>query len=306
MGLMQVNIGRVTLRNPVVLAAGTSGVLGEIGDAIDLEKIGALTSKSITEAAREGNQPLRMADLPSGMLNAIGLANGGIEDFIKKHAPNCKKIPTTIIGSVAGDSIDSYIKVAKAMEEIPGIDLIEINVSCPNTSDGLEFGSCPKKLTELLHAIKPNLQTTPMIVKLSANSGDIRPHAEAAINSGADALTLINTIPAMAIDVETKIPLITRGIGGLSGMAIHPVAVRVVHEVYRDVASQANIPIIGTGGVLHWKDAAEFILAGATAVGIGTALFVNPAISIQIVKKLSKWVERQGCASVNELVGQVN
>jgi dihydroorotate dehydrogenase (NAD+) catalytic subunit len=306
MGLMQVNIGRVTLRNPVVLAAGTSGVLGEIGDAIDLEKIGALTSKSITEAPREGNQPLRMADLPSGMINAIGLANGGIEDFIKKHAPNCKKIPTTIIGSVAGDSIDSYIKVAKAMDEIPGIDLVEINVSCPNTSDGLEFGSCPKKLTELLHAIKPNLQTTPMIVKLSANSGDIRPRAEAAINSGADALTLINTIPAMAIDVETKTPLLTRGIGGLSGTAIHPVAVRVVHEVYRDVASQANIPIIGTGGVLHWKDAAEFILAGATAVGIGTALFVNPAISIQIVKKLSKWVERQGCASVNELIGQVN
>ena len=302
---MQVELGKATLRNPVVLAAGTAGVLGEIGDAIDLGKIGAITTKSITAHAREGNQPMRMVDLPSGMLNAIGLANGGIDDFVTNYAPNCKHLNTTIIGSIAGDSIDAYIKVAESMDTIQGIELIEINVSCPNTTDGLEFGSCPTKLTELLTAIKPVLQSTSMIVKLSAACGDIRPHAEAAIHCGADALTLINTLPAMAIDPNTKIPHITRGIGGLSGPAIHPIAVRVVHEVYQDVARKANVPIIGTGGVLHWEDAAEFILAGATAIGIGTALFVNPVISVKIAKKLEQWVNKQGCQSVSELVGQV-
>jgi len=305
MGFMQVKLGGVELRNPVVLAAGTSGVLGEIGDAIDLRKIGALTTKSITRDAREGNHPLRMVDLPRGMINAIGLANGGIDDFVANYAPKCKEIDTTIIGSIAGDSIEAYVNVAESMDTIQEIELIEINVSCPNTSDGLEFGNCPIKLAQLLCAIKPVLQSTSMIVKLSAACGDIRPHAEAAINSGADALTLINTLPAMAIDANTKMPHITRGIGGLSGPVIHPIAVRVVHEVYRDVASQANIPIIGTGGVLGWEDAAEFILAGATAVGIGTALFVNPAISVKIAKKLKQWVNKQGCESVNELVGQV-
>jgi dihydroorotate dehydrogenase (NAD+) catalytic subunit len=303
---MEVEIGEITLRNPVVLAAGTSGVMGEIGDAIDLRKLGAITTKSITAKPREGNQPLRIRDLPKGMINAIGLANGGIDDFVSHYAPKCKNINTTIIGSIAGDSIDSYVQVAKAMSDIEGIDLVEINVSCPNTSDGLEFGSCPVKLAELLIEIKSALQPTPMIVKLSAACGDIRPHAEAAINAGADALTLINTIPAMGINVETKTPLITRGIGGLSGPAIHPIAVRVVHEVYRDVTKNANIPIIGTGGVLHWEDAAEFILAGATAVGIGTTSFINPAISIKIAKKLSAWVKRHGCRSITDLVGQVH
>lgn len=303
---MEVTLGGITLRNPVVLTAGTSGVVGEIGDAIDLRKLGAITTKSITVEPRMGNQPLRMADLPKGMINAIGLANGGIDDFATNYAQKCKNIKTTLIGSIAGDSIESYVQVATAMHDIKGIDLIEVNVSCPNTSDGLEFGSCPVKLAELLREIKPALQSTPMIVKLSAACGDIRPHANVAIESGADALTLINTIPAMGIDVETKTPLITRGIGGLSGPAIHPIAVRVVHEVYRDVAKNAKIPIIGTGGILHWEDAAEFILAGATAVGIGTASFINPTISIKVAKKLSAWVKRQGCSSITELVGQVH
>jgi dihydroorotate dehydrogenase (NAD+) catalytic subunit len=306
MDSMEVTLGGITLRNPVVLAAGTSGVIGEIGDAIDLEKLGAITTKSITADPREGNQPLRIADVPKGMINAIGLANSGIDDFVTKYAPKCKNIDTIIIGSVAGDSIESYVHAAKAMNDIDGIDLIEINVSCPNTSDGLEFGNCPSKLAELLREIKPAVQTTPMIVKLSAACGDIRPHAEAAINAGADALTLINTIPAMAIDVETRTPRISRGVGGLSGPAIHPIAVRVIHEVYRDVARNANIPIIGTGGVLCWEDAAEFILAGATAVGIGTASFINPTIAIKVARSLSEWVKRQGCRSITELVGQVN
>jgi len=302
---MQVKLGQVTLRNPIVLAAGTAGVMGEIGDAIDLSKIGAITTKSITQESRNGNAPIRMATLQDGMLNAIGLANEGIDSFMHNQAPNASSIDTTLIGSVAGDSVDAYVAVASAMDSIDGIDLVEINVSCPNTADGLEFGGCPKRLAILLNEIRPALSRSGMLVKLSAAPGDIRPHAQAAIEAGADALTLINTIPALAIDVETRTTSISRGIGGVSGAIIHPIALRVVNDIYNDVAKSANVPIIGTGGTMHWKDAAEFILAGATAVGIGTASFVNPALSLKIVKGLTSWVNRQGCSSITELIGSV-
>jgi dihydroorotate dehydrogenase (NAD+) catalytic subunit len=302
---MQVTLGNTTLRNPVVLAAGTCGVMGEIGDAINLGKLGAITTKSITKEPRIGNEPLRMTTLPNGMLNAIGLANEGIQSFISNQAHKANALDTTVIGSVAGDSIEAYVEVASAMNDVDGIELVEINVSCPNTEEGLEFGSCPKQLTALLNEVKPVLTNCGMIVKLSASPGDIRPHAASAIACGADALTLINTLPSLAIDIESRTPLLSRGVGGGSGAMIHPVAVRVVREIYRDVANDAGIPIIGTGGTMRWEDAAEFILAGATAVGIGTASFINPATAIKIAKNLSKWVERQGCDSVNELVGSL-
>ena len=306
MANMPVKIGNVTLRNPVVLAAGTCGVMGEISDAINVSCIGALTSKSITLEPREGNEPLRMIELPNGMINAIGLANSGIESFIKNHAPKAAQLDTTIIGSVAGDTVENYVAVAQAMDQVDGIDLVEINVSCPNTADGLEFGACSKQLTTLLQEIRPVLSRCGMIVKLSSAPGDIRSHAEAAISCGADALTLINTIPAMIIDVQNGKSGISRDIGGMSGQAIHPIAVRIVHEVYHDVAREAAIPIIGTGGIMHWQDAAEFILAGATAVGIGTALFVDPAIAVKVAKELSTWVDQQGCSTVSDLVGAMH
>ena len=302
---MQVKLGPATLRNPVVLAAGTSGVMGEIEDALNLSTIGAITTKSITKEPRIGNEPVRMVTLQSGMMNAIGLANEGIDSFIENQAQRAPSLDTVVIGSVAGDTIETYVAVASAMESIVGIDLVEINVSCPNTQDGLEFGGCPKSLTMLLNEIRPALSNSGMLVKLSAAPGDIRKHAQAAIDSGADALTLINTIPSLAIDIESRTPKLSRGIGGVSGAVIHPVAVRVVHEIYRDVAKDANIPIIGTGGVLRWEDAAEFILAGATAVGIGTASFVNPASAQNIAKKLTSWVKRQGCQSITELIGEL-
>lgn len=303
MSTMQVQLGIATLRNPVILAAGTCGVMGEISDAINLSTLGAITTKSITLEPRVGNEPHRLADLAVGMINAIGLANEGIESFASKYAATPSTLDTTVIGSIAGDSIDGYVNVAKKMSGITGINLLEVNVSCPNTDDGLEFGSDPKRISALLDEVKPAIGNCSMIVKLSAACGDIRPHADAAIKSGADALTLINTLPALAIDVESKSPRISRGVGGLSGQAIHPIAVRVVHEVYQDVAKSAGIPIIGTGGILHWQDAAEFILAGATAVGIGTATFVNPKIATKIVTQLSKWTDRLGCSSINELTG---
>ncbi len=300
---MQAKLGQTVLSNPVVLAAGTCGVMGEIGDAINLQFIGAITTKSITKEARTGNNPVRIADVPNGMINAIGLANEGIDSFIKNQASKAASLPTTVIGSVAGHTIDDYVSVASEMNAIDGIDLVEINVSCPNTNDGLEFGGCTKQLAQLLQEIKPVLPDCGMIVKLSVAAGDVRPFAEIAINSGADALTLINTIPGLAIDVNTKRPILSRGIGGLSGSEIHPVAVRVVREVFIDVAKNAGVPIIGTGGIMHWEDAAEFILAGATAVGIGTALFVQPAIATKIAMSLQTWVEQHGCSSVSELVG---
>ncbi len=305
MANMQVNIGQASLRNPVILAAGTSGVMGEIGDAIDLHSIGGLTTKSITEEPRIGNEPIRIADVPNGMMNAIGLANEGIASFIQKHAQKASLLPTAVIGSIAGDSIASYVKVASAMNDVEGIELVEVNVSCPNTEDGLEFGACPKQLSALLKEIRQALSKTGMLVKLSIAPGDIRPHAEVATECGADGLTLINTIPSLAIDVVTKQPMLSRGIGGLSGAEIHPVAVRVVHEIYRDV-TKGEIPIIGTGGVMKWEDAAEFILAGASAVGIGTALFVNPTIAPNIAKELNTWVQRQGCKNITDLVGAVH
>jgi dihydroorotate dehydrogenase (NAD+) catalytic subunit len=303
MAEMQVTIGNTTLRNPIVLAAGTCGVMGEIKDAINLKSIGAITTKSITQEPRIGNNPVRIATIDGGMLNAIGLANEGIESFIKYQAPKVTTLNTTVIGSIAGDSIDAYVAVANAMNAVDGIELVEVNVSCPNTSDGLEFGGCPKRLATLLTEIKQVLTTKGMIVKLSAAPGDIRPHAESAINAGADALTLINTIPSLAIDIEMKRTKISRGVGGISGAMIHPVAVRIVHEIYQDVAKDANVPIIGTGGTMRWEDAAEFILAGASAVGIGTASFVNPSIAPKIADKLAVWVKRQGCQSISELIG---
>ena len=300
---MNVKIGSVELRNPVVLAGGTCGVMGEIKDAIDLSKLGAITTKSITKEPREGNSPIRIVDHHYGMMNAIGLANEGISSFIQEQAPKATSIPTTVIGSVAGHTIDEYVAVASAMDSVKGIELVEVNVSCPNTTDGLEFGACPKQLHALLQEVRPVLKNTGMIVKLSAAAGDLRPHAQTAIECGSDALTLINTIPGLAIDVHSRKPVLSRGIGGFSGGAIHPIAVRVVREIYKDITKGTSIPIIGTGGIMRWEDAAEFILAGASAVGIGTASYVNPAISIQVASKLQTWAEKHDCSAINELVG---
>ncbi len=302
---MQVQFGRTTLRNPVILAAGTSGVMGEIGDAINLSTLGAITTKSITRKPRIGNKPTRIAEHPTGMLNAIGLANDGVDTFNSDYGDSASTLPTTVIGSIAGHTIEDYVAVAEAMDSNKGISLIEINVSCPNTADGLEFGACPVALENLLSEIKSVLTNTEMIVKLSIAPGNLIPHARASIEAGAIGLTLINTVPALSIDVQTKKPILTRGIGGYSGKGIHPIAVRVVHEVYRDIAMQEGIPIIGTGGILKWQDAAEFILAGATAVGIGTASFINPSIAPKVAKKLHHWASKQGCNSITELTGSM-
>lgn len=302
---MSIDFAGVRLRNPIIAASGTCGYVDELAGVLDPRAIGAIVTKSITREEREGNPPWRIVDVPHGMLNAIGLANMGLDRFLAEKLPEAEKIDTVVIGSIAGHNLDDYLAVAEAFDDADALPLVELNVSCPNVEDGLQFGEHPQKLRELLGAVRPVLSKTKMIVKLSPNVGDIVAMARAAIEEGADALTLINTITAMAIDVHSRQPRVSIGTGGLSGPGIHPVAVRMVHEVYDRVAREAGIPIIGLGGVMTWREAAEFILAGASAVGIGTALFVNPRAPLKIARGLAKWVAGQDCASVRELIGQV-
>lgn len=307
MSLTAVNLAGLALRNPIIAAAGTCGYVREIADVIDPAAIGGVVTKSITREEREGNQPWRIIDLPRapGMLNAIGLANVGVDRFLKEKLPDVQSIACVVIGSIAGHSIEDYVHVAAALDQSGVLPAVELNVSCPNTSDGLQFGEHPGKLLELLGAVRPLLARTKMIVKLSPNVGDINGMARAAIDGGADALTLINTVAAMSIDPETRRPRLSRGAGGMSGPAIHAIAVRMISEVYRSAARDAGIPIIGLGGVMTWQDAAEFILAGATAVGMGTAMFVDPRLLPKVARGLEAWVAKQGCNSISELIGQV-
>ncbi len=295
----------VRLRNPVIAAAGTAGYAAELADVLDPAELGAIVTKSITPEPRKGNPPWRIVDAARGMLNAIGLANVGLDRFLSEKLPEVARTDTVVIGSIAGACVDDYVAVAEAFDAAKELPLVELNVSCPNTEDGLLFGEDPGALAVLLRAVRPVLRRTPMIVKLSPTVSDIVAVARTAIDAGADVLTLINTFPAMAIDVETRQPRLSRGTGGLSGPAVHPIAVRMVQEVYESVARDAKVPIIGVGGVMDWKDAAEFILAGASAVGMGTALFVDPRSPIRVAKGLRAWARRQGSTSIGDLVGRV-
>ncbi len=300
---LDTTLSGVRLRNPVVLAAGTAGELDEIADAMPLSEIGAITTKSITREPRSGNAPWRLIELPVGMLNAIGLANPGVEAFVRDRLPRAASMPCPVFASAAGHSIDDYLAVASAFDGRREVALIELNVSCPNTATGLQFGDDPRLLADLLRAVRPAVMHKRLFVKLSPGAGDLVRLAETAVAGGADGLTLVNTFPALAIDPETRRARLARGAGGLSGPAIHPIAVRVVHDVHRLVTRGAAIPIIGLGGVMRWEDAAEFILAGASAVGIGTGLFVDPALPRRVVRGLDAWCGRQGVRSIAELVG---
>jgi dihydroorotate dehydrogenase (NAD+) catalytic subunit len=292
----------IGLATPIVAAAGTCGYADELADALDLRWLGAVTTKSITPEERAGNDPWRIIDVPGGMMNAIGLANVGLARFLRDKAPVAAALPCAAFGSAAGHSVDDYVRVAAAMDGATSLPAVELNVSCPNTATGLQFGDDPAALRELLSAVRPAVRRARLLVKLSPNSDVVR-MAAAAVEGGADGLTLVNTMTAMSIDVRTRRPRLSRGRGGLSGPAIHPVAVRMVHDVHRQVARAAGIPIIGLGGVLSWQDAAEFVLAGATAVGVGTGLFVAPALPAKLARGLERWVRDQGANSIGDLVG---
>ncbi|MFO0963069.1 MAG: dihydroorotate dehydrogenase [Phycisphaerales bacterium] len=301
---LQTTLAGVSLASPVVAAAGTAGYVDELADALDLRWLGAVTSKSITPESRAGNDPWRIIDVPGGMMNAIGLANVGLERFLAEKLPHAAALPCRLFGSVAGHSVDDYLQVAAAFDARPEIALVELNVSCPNTATGCQFGDDPAALRELLAQVRPAVRRKPLFVKISPNSDVVRMSA-AAVEAGADGLTLVNTVTAMSVDVRTRRPRLSRGRGGLSGPAIHPMVVRMVHDVHAAVAGPAKVPIIGLGGVLTWEDAAELVLVGASAVGVGTALFVDPATPAAIARGLARWVREQGARGIGELVGRV-
>jgi len=300
----------IALVSPVILAAGTAGTLDETAGVTDLTRIGAVVTKSITRSPRAGNPEPRITWTRGGMLNAIGLANPGVESFGAEIAPRAGTLPCVVIGSIAGFSIEDYTVSARVMEAAPGIPIAEVNVSCPNVHGGVEFGADPGALGELVAAVRAELATTRLLVKLSPITVGT-PHtpadlARVACEAGADGLTLCNTIPAMGIDVRTRKPMLANITGGLSGPAVHPVVVKIVHEVYQRFAKDAGVPIVAAGGVTRWEDAAEFILAGATAVQVGAGSFVDPRIPTKVTKGLTRWVRSQGAASVSELVGAID
>ncbi|MGD9691859.1 MAG: dihydroorotate dehydrogenase [Phycisphaerales bacterium] len=302
---LSVDLAGIALRNPVVLAAGTCGYLDEMADALDLSRVGGIVTKSITARPREGNKTWRVWPVAGGMLNAVGLANVGLEVFEREIGPRVKDAPTTVLGSVSGFSIEDYASVAGMMDGVDGMKGIELNLSCPNVHGGMEFGASAGAAGELVRAVDGVVKRLKMFVKLSPKTADIVGVARACVEAGADGLVIGNTFPAMAIDVETRKPVLSRGTGGLSGPAIHPIAVRLVHEVYTAFARDAGVPIVGVGGVTTWKEAAEFVLAGASAVEMGTALFADPRAPLRVVSGLEKWVRRQGCSRIGELVGRV-
>lgn len=305
------DLAGVRLRAPIILAAGTCGTLDEMSDVLDLARVGGLVTKSITAEPREGNATWRIAPCGTGMLNAIGLANVGAEKFCAEYGPRVARVPCAVFGSVAGFSIEGYVAAASAMSRVAGLAGLELNVSCPNVHGGVEFGLDAGALRELLGAVRAGVAPgTRVFVKLSpivaagpgATIADI---ARAAIEQGAAGLCVANTVPAMAIDVRTRRPVLANNTGGYSGPPVHPIAVKLVHDVHRLVAREAGVPIVAIGGVTRWEDAAEFILAGATAVQMGSALFADPALVYRVARGLEAWTREQKVGRVGELVGAV-
>jgi dihydroorotate dehydrogenase (NAD+) catalytic subunit len=307
---LEVDLAGLRLRNPVMLAAGTAGYVDEMAGAMDLSRLGGLVTKSITGDAREGNPTWRILECRTGMLNAIGLANVGAAGFEREHAPRVAGCPCAVVGSIAGASLEEYQAVGRVFAGIDAMPAVEVNVSCPNVHSGTQFGDDPDALRDLVVALRETLASKRLFVKLppvttGAPGVDIVGLATASLDAGADGLTIANTTPAMAIDVETREPRLANVTGGLSGPAVHPVVVRLIHVVHRAVAKERGAPIIGAGGVTTWEDAAEMILAGATAVQVGAATFADPRIPAKIARGLEKWVRRQGAGSISELVGAV-
>jgi dihydroorotate dehydrogenase (NAD+) catalytic subunit len=300
---LAVNLAGIKLANPTMTCSGTCGYAFEYADYTDLSKFGAFVTKSITREERPGNEPSRIVEVRAGMLNAIGLANVGLDRFLTEKVPLLKKMPCPVIVNVAGHSFDDYTETVGAMDSLDCVVGVELNVSCPNVKDGLTFGTNPGRLKELTREVKKVLPHKPLMVKLSPNVEDITATARAAVEGGAEVLTLVNTFTAMAIDIWKKRPRLANVTGGLSGPAIKPIALHLVSRVYRQVAKSAGVPIIGMGGIQYWQDAVEFILAGASAVGIGTTLFLDPNAPVTIAEGLAGYMTKTGVERVSDLVG---
>ena len=302
MAELSVNIGDLRLKNPVMTASGTFGYGIEYTDFMDISCIGGIFVKGTTIEHREGNNYPRMAETPSGMLNAVGLQNKGAKYFAETIYPKIKDIDTNMIVNVSGSSIESYIACAEVIAELDKIPAIELNISCPNVKQGgMAFGVTCQGAAEVVRAVR-KVYHKPLIVKLSPNVTDVTEIARTVEAEGADAVSLINTMLGLAIDVEKRKPILSTVTGGLSGPCVKPVAVRMVWQTYKAV----KIPIIGLGGISNWQDAVEFMLAGATAIQIGTYNFIDPAISEKVVDGLNEYCDRHGFKSVSELTGAIH
>jgi dihydroorotate dehydrogenase (NAD+) catalytic subunit len=302
---LSVDLAGIKMANPIMTASGTSGYGPEYGECADIRRLGAFVTKAISPEPRKGNPPERTVETRAGMLNAIGLANVGLDRFVEEKVPFLETVGIPVIVNVVGHRIEDYQTVCSRLDPIECISGLELNVSCPNVADGLEFGTDADRLHRLVSAVRPEVRRARLIVKLSPNVTDITETAAAAVDAGVDCLSLINTLQAMAINVDTWEPMLANRTGGLSGPAIKPVALRMVHEVYTRVAREANVPLIGMGGICEWRDAVEFFLAGATAVAVGTALFIDPRIPGQICDGLADYVRQRGLSSARELIGQL-
>ena len=290
-------IGAMTMKNPVMTASGTFGYGMEYADFMDISRLGAIVVKGTTVQHREGNPYPRMAETPSGMLNAVGLQNKGVDHFIKEIYPAIRAFDTNMIVNVNGSSIDTYVECAEAIAPLEFIPAIELNISCPNVKQGgMAFGINATSAGEVVRAVR-KVYPKVLIVKLSPNVTDITEIARAAEAEGADSVSLINTLLGMAIDVETRKPVLSTITGGLSGPCIKPVALRMVWQTARAV----KIPVIGIGGISSWQDAVEFMLAGATAVQVGTYNFIDPAISVKVIDGINDYCDRHGFVSANQI-----
>lgn len=296
-----VNLCGVILKNPVMTASGTFGSGGEFCEFVDLNRLGAVVTKGVANVPWEGNPTPRVAEVYGGMLNAVGLQNPGIDLFCRRDIPFLRQYDTKIIVNVCGHSIQDYCEVAERLADEP-VDMLEINISCPNVREGgIAFGQDPGAVEEITRAIK-RVAKQPVIMKLSPNVTDITEMARAAESGGADALSLINTITGMKIDINRKTFVLANKTGGMSGPAIHPVAVRMVYQT----AQAVSLPIIGMGGIRNAEDAIEMILAGASAISVGTANFADPSVTVKIVEGIERYMEKYGVGKITELVGAVH
>lgn len=296
---LRIRLCGLQLRNPIIAASGSCGYGVELERVLDWSKVGGLVLKGLSSQPLAGNPPPRLWETPCGMLNSVGLQNLGVRAFVKEKLPFVRQLPTIVFANVFGFRVEEYAEVIEVLEEAGGLDGYELNVSCPNTKQGGMYFSSDPALLEQVVAAARKVTRRPLIVKLSPNVADIQPLARAAESAGADAISLINTVRALAIDARTRSPRLGGGFGGLSGPAIKPIALRFVYEA----ALAVRIPVIGIGGISNGEDAAEFLIAGASAVEVGTALFWDPTAPVRIARQLDEFLIREGVEHVSQLVG---
>jgi dihydroorotate dehydrogenase (NAD+) catalytic subunit len=298
---LSVDLGGIRMANPVTVASGTFGYGKEYADLVDVTKLGAITVKGIRLQAWNGNPLPRHVEVPGGMINAIGLQGPGVEGFIRDYMPFLQKAGVPVIVNIWGTSTEEYAEVARHLSDVPGVSGLELNISCPNVKEGGHaFGTDPKTVANLISIVRA-ATSLPILPKLAPNVPDIKVFVRAAQESGANAISMINTIPAMAIDIETRKPILANKVGGLSGSAIHPVAVKLVYEA----AQVATVPILAMGGIMGPDDAIELLIAGATAVAVGTANFIDPSTPLRVINGIAAYLERHNMESVKSLTRSV-